>query len=285
VSDDHPIEYPPAVEGIPYTRAWKDGRRIYVISGCKPKLSDALWAAGFTWDRDLKAHYVGTGRPGLAKLEQVLPAIREAEAAAQEAARALPVARYRLRYWAGGDAFRSGADILLDRGGVLRAAGRWGHDPLWTSETGYEPRPGYPNPEATGRAGALEDAAAFLASVGVTGEWAPDGPDEWVLDGPLADPGELLPCEFSLHDSLNPLACIADRLRRWGYDADIDPELGAVITPAGAWGAEFTGITGTPSGDAFNHWAYAEAPLRFKYRDRSPETREDRAVNDEGAGK
>lgn len=86
MSEEHPIDYPPAVEGVPYTRAWKDGRRIYVISGYKSKLSDALWAAGFSWDRDLKAHYVGTGKPGLAKLEQVTPAIREAEAAAQATA-------------------------------------------------------------------------------------------------------------------------------------------------------------------------------------------------------
>lgn len=58
---------------IPADRAWKTGRRVYVRSAKGSALSEALWGANATWDREHGAHYIGTG-----KLEALLPLIREA---------------------------------------------------------------------------------------------------------------------------------------------------------------------------------------------------------------
>lgn len=76
---DTPITDAPIADGVPLSRAWRDGRRIYIVSAKDSPLSNKLWELGAAWDRDMRAHYVGTGKPGLAKLEQVLPLIREAE--------------------------------------------------------------------------------------------------------------------------------------------------------------------------------------------------------------
>lgn len=59
---------------IPLERAWKDGRRVYVVCGFKSRLSDDLYALGSHWDREEKATWVGSG-----KLDQVVTLVRQAD--------------------------------------------------------------------------------------------------------------------------------------------------------------------------------------------------------------
>lgn len=82
VSDDKA----PVAEDIPVSRAWRSGRRIYVRSGYKSKLGDALYEIGSTWDKDEEARYFGTGAKGEEKLARLLPLIRETEEYRQRSA-------------------------------------------------------------------------------------------------------------------------------------------------------------------------------------------------------
>jgi len=61
----------PIADDIPLDKAWKIGRRVYVRCGYMSSLNTQLREIGATWDRDVRALWVGTG-----KVETVLPLVR-----------------------------------------------------------------------------------------------------------------------------------------------------------------------------------------------------------------
>jgi hypothetical protein len=67
-----PPERKPVAEDIPTTVAWKQGRRIYIRCGYETTLNTKLIEINATWDKEVRARYVGTSRAAL-----VLPLIRE----------------------------------------------------------------------------------------------------------------------------------------------------------------------------------------------------------------
>lgn len=58
-------------DDIPTEKAWKIGRRIYVRCGYESRLNSQLREIGASWDRDVRALWVGS-----TKLAQVLPLLR-----------------------------------------------------------------------------------------------------------------------------------------------------------------------------------------------------------------
>jgi hypothetical protein len=73
----------PIADDIPTSRAWKEGRRIYVTSDYGSPLAGALYEAGGKWDRDARARWFGSS-----KLEIVLAVLCEHLPAEDEAAQA-----------------------------------------------------------------------------------------------------------------------------------------------------------------------------------------------------
>jgi hypothetical protein len=60
----------PIADDIPVDKAWQVGRRIYVRCAYESTLNQQLRAIGATWDRDVRALYVGT-----TKRDQILPLV------------------------------------------------------------------------------------------------------------------------------------------------------------------------------------------------------------------